>query len=214
MSPAEAERRELLSGAATLGLAPGPAQLDALSSFLELLYRWNESAGLTTIARADAARLHVLDSLCALPLLADSRQLGDLGSGAGLPGIPLAVMRPDLCVVLVEKKRRKCSFLREAVRELRLTNCEVLEGDAAELAAQGGVFETAIARAFLQPRQLLPVLTKVARERAIAMLGPTADAALGPLPPGWEQVRRIDLELPGGSGERRLLIALTNAAAA
>ncbi len=143
----------LEEGSAALGTALTPEQTGRLLGYLDLLYVWNRTAGLTTIPPGDAVRLHVLDSLSVLPSIVDGPCL-DLGTGAGLPGIVLAIARPDVLVELVESNRKKCSFLLEAVRRLGLRNVRVLQTDADAL-PEDRKFPTVVSRAFRQPLEFL-----------------------------------------------------------
>ncbi|MGH8216882.1 MAG: 16S rRNA (guanine(527)-N(7))-methyltransferase RsmG, partial [Rhodanobacteraceae bacterium] len=89
-----------------------------LLAYLELLAHWNRAYNLTAVRDpAEMVSRHLLDSLAALPFV-HGETLADLGSGAGLPGIPLAIARPDLAVTLIESNGKKARFLREAVRAL------------------------------------------------------------------------------------------------
>lgn len=140
------EKRELRGAASELGLSLDEAEVGQLLKFLDGLYLWNGSAGLTRIDRADAVRLHLVDSLLASGTLPTSGHVVDLGSGGGLPGIPLAIHHPSLRFTLVESNRRKANFLAEMRRDLELVNMEVLQVDVATL--DKGVFDLVISRAF------------------------------------------------------------------
>lgn len=176
-----------------------------LLRYLDILYQWNASAGLTTIRREDAVRLHVVDSLTVLLSVRSAARLVDLGTGAGLPGIPVALARPDLSLALVESKRRKCNFLRVAVRELGLTNCEVVEADAGSLVCATPRWDTAVARAFRQPQNMLDLAAQIAGRDIVMMAGPTLDAEKLALPQRWRRAEDRSLQLPGGTEWRRLL---------
>jgi 16S rRNA (guanine527-N7)-methyltransferase len=197
------ERTDLKAAAADLGIELSPALTEKFSCYLELLYRWNTSSGLTRVDRADAVRLHLVDSLTALPVVRDAQALADLGTGGGLPGIPLALLLPRVEVTLVETKRRKCSFLREAVRELGLGNCSVIESDARRLDAGG--WDTTIARAFMPPQEMLDLSCVLATRRAVVMAGPSVDAADLDIPSHWSLAEALEIALPGGDERRQLL---------
>jgi len=151
------ESDDLAAGAREFGIVLAPSSVAALIAYLDLLYEWNPYAGFTTITRRDAVRLHLLDSLALLPSIGAARRIVDLGSGGGLPGIPVALALADTAVTLVESKRRRCSFLREAVRQLNLVNrVQVIEADVkGELASLIGPQEAVVARAFVPPTELL-----------------------------------------------------------
>src|SRR6188508_2422060 len=96
-----------------------------LLAYLDLLEHWNRAINLTAVReRGDMLRRHLLDSL-AMHEYVDAGPLADLGAGPGLPGIPLAIARPELQVTLVESNGKKARFLREAVRTLQLRNARV-----------------------------------------------------------------------------------------
>lgn len=120
-----------------------------LASFEALVSRWNARANL--IARGDIPHLrerHTADSLALLPWV--TGRLADVGSGAGLPGIPLAIARPSAPVVLIERSTRKCAFLQHAIMELELPNVDVVAQDARQW-AESSAFDTVTIRAVAPP---------------------------------------------------------------
>jgi len=137
-------------GLGELQLALGPDARGRLLDYMALLVKWNRTYNLTAI-RDPLAMVahHLLDSLAVapcLPLSAGGR-LADAGSGAGLPGIPLAIARPDWRVALAEANQKKAAFLRQAAIELRLSNVEVHEGRVEAWRPQP-LFDVVISRAF------------------------------------------------------------------
>jgi 16S rRNA (guanine527-N7)-methyltransferase len=134
-------------GAAEMGLAlPGDAA-ERLDGFLALLRKWNRAQNLTAITEPrDMVSGHVLDSLAGQPWLAPGRVL-DVGSGAGLPGIPLAIADPGREFVLLDSRRKRVQFLLYASSELGLDNVSVVESRI-EKYRPGGKFGTLTARAF------------------------------------------------------------------
>ncbi len=137
----------LLDRVRSLGVSCSPGQAQSLLAFESLLRERAVSLGL--VARSDAGRLlerHVLDSLRAAPVIRSvERDVADIGSGAGLPGIPVAIVRPDLRVSLVEARRRAAAFLELAVERLSLENVEVVAGRVEQLDRE---FDVCLARAF------------------------------------------------------------------
>ena len=107
MSLYGSEARRLEAAATEFGAQFDSAQITKLLSLLDLVYARNGSAGLTTVPRQDALRLHVIDSLSILPAIVEMSTIADFGSGGGFPGLVLAIMRLDLKIFLVEKRRRK-----------------------------------------------------------------------------------------------------------
>ncbi|MDN3516611.1 16S rRNA (guanine(527)-N(7))-methyltransferase RsmG [Aquisalimonas lutea] len=143
--PRAAVHRALADGLRSLDAA-GAAPVDALVDYLALLHRWNRAFNLSAVREPLAmVPRHVLDSLSALPYV-EGAHLLDVGTGAGLPGIPLALGRPDLHVVLLDSNGKKTRFLRQAAADLPLANVEVVH-DRLERWPTDRRFDTVIARA-------------------------------------------------------------------
>jgi 16S rRNA (guanine527-N7)-methyltransferase len=197
----------LAAGCRELEIELTPEQLDQQIRYLELLYVWNRSAGLTTIPRAEAIRLHLLDSLAATHAWSSGPCL-DLGAGGGLPGIPLAIARPAEGFLLVESNRRKCSFLLEAIRAVGLANVRVMEGDY-ERFQPGERFPTVISRAFRPPAEFLAIAKRFVAPtgQVVLLLADPADEEIAALAEATgvalETFRRV--RLPGG-GEPRTVV--------
>lgn len=144
-------RAALDRGLGEMGLALPASAREQLLDYLALLAKWNRTYNLTAI-RDPLAMVahHLLDSLCVLPhlpLAADRARIADAGSGAGLPGIPLAIARPRWQVALAESSQKKAAFLRQASIELALDNVEVHEGRVEAWRPQP-LFDLVISRAF------------------------------------------------------------------
>ena len=146
--------RELLtSGAAEMGVALDGAALERFSVYLELLQLWGRKINLTTRLEAEEAIVyHFLDSLAGVPLLARSSEsrLVDLGTGAGLPSLPLKFALPGLRLVLVESVRKKAAFCQEVVRATASADVEVVWGRGEKVGASQGhrqAFDWAVSRA-------------------------------------------------------------------
>jgi 16S rRNA (guanine527-N7)-methyltransferase len=149
---------ELSKGLAGLDLALSAEAQSRLLQYLRLLSKWNRTYNLTAIR--EPSRLvshHILDSLAVLPHLGGTT-IVDVGSGAGLPGIPLAVARPEWNVVLIDSSHKKGAFLRQAVLELNLRRAQVVT-DRAEHWHPGHLFDVVISRAFSD----LPAFVEAAR---------------------------------------------------
>jgi 16S rRNA (guanine527-N7)-methyltransferase len=199
-------RAELDAGLATLGLdtmLAGP-----LLAYLALLDRWNRTYNLTAIRDPRAmVSLHLLDSLAMHPFVRGIGNLADLGSGAGLPGIPLAIAVPALQVTLVESNGKKARFLREAVRTLGLGNARIAESRAQAL-AQPGAFDAITARAMATLADLLAAGAHLLRPggRLLAMKGVMPDDEIAALPAGWQVQATHPLAVPGLDAERHLVV--------
>ena len=127
---------------------------DALLGYLNLLHKWNRAYNLTSIRDLDSmVTLHVLDSLAILPWIKGSHVL-DVGTGAGLPGIPLAIARPELKVVLLDSNGKKIRFLQEVKRVLSLDNVEIIQSRAENYRPTLG-FDTVVTRAFSSLEQMI-----------------------------------------------------------
>jgi len=199
-------RAELVAGLATLGL--DAALAEPLLAYLALLDRWNRTYNLTAIRDPRAmVALHLLDSLAMQPFVRDVGTLADLGSGAGLPGIPLAIALPALQVILVESNGKKARFLREAVRTLGLDNARVAESRA-EALAQPGAFDAITARAMATLADLLAAGAHLLRPdgRLLAMKGVMPDDEIAALPAGWQVQAAHPLAVPGLDAERHLVV--------
>ena len=172
----------LLRGAAGFGISLSAAQLAAFATYIDAILFWGARSSLT--GATSAAVLideHIVDSLAPAPLVQNGMRVADLGSGAGFPGIPLAIVRPQAAVFLVESRRKRASFLHEAVRRCGLANVEVIEGRAESLPA-GTVFDLVVARAVWSVSEFLSVAGPrlAAGARAVAMKGPKGPAEITP----------------------------------
>jgi len=198
-------RDELESGLGALDLAPSLSE--PLLAYLALLDRWNRTYNLTAIRDpGEMVAKHLLDSLAMHPFAA-SGTLADLGTGPGLPGIPLAIASPQLQVTLVESNGKKARFLREAVRTLRLSNARVAESriEALDLPA---AFDAITARALAT----LPLILQLGghllkpQGRLLAMKGALPADEIAALPTGWRLEQVVPLEVPGLAAERHLVV--------
>ena len=152
-----------------------------LAAYEALIRRWGARRNL--VSRGDLLRLrerHIEDSLALLPWCAGS--VVDVGSGAGLPGVPLAIARPEMAVALLERSEHKCAFLRHVARELDLDNVVVLQADARRWRPAEG-FDTGVARAVAPPAaawRLLRPLLAPAGSALLPMSAPfSCDAFVG-----------------------------------
>jgi 16S rRNA (guanine527-N7)-methyltransferase len=204
MSASPDLRAELDAGLAALAL--DPALATPLLAYLDLLQRWNRAYNLTAVRdpREMVVR-HLLDSLAMHPFVADGT-LADLGTGPGLPGIPLAIAKPGLRVTLVESNGKKARFLREAVRTLGLANAEVAESRIEALDCPGA-FDAITARALATLPQILALGGHLlqADGRLLAMKGARPDDEIAALPPGWRLESVQPLTVPGLAAERHLV---------
>lgn len=201
-----ASQSALEQGLIQLGLPTQPLA-GRLHTYLDLLVQWNRAYNLTAVRdRAEMVPRHLLDSLVIAPFVG-AGPLADLGSGAGLPGIPLALARPEVAVTLVEANGKKARFLREAVRQLGLSHVRVAECRA-EALAEAGNYDCLTARAFGTLAELLRVGGHLLapQGRLLAMKGQVPDDEIAALPPGWRLAQTHPLSVPGLAGQRHLVI--------
>ncbi|MEG2802756.1 16S rRNA (guanine(527)-N(7))-methyltransferase RsmG [Stenotrophomonas sp.] len=178
-----------------------------LLTYLALLDRWNRTYNLTAIRDPlEMVTRHLLDSLAMQPHL-ESGTLADLGTGPGLPGIPLAIARPQLQVTLVESNGKKARFMREAVRQLGLDNARVAESRA-EALAEPGHYDHLTARAMDTLAGIIAVGGHLLRPggRLLAMKGQYPHDEIAQLPAGWTVEQVLPLHVPGLTGERHLVV--------
>jgi 16S rRNA (guanine527-N7)-methyltransferase len=196
----------LESGLAALDLPPQPLATRLLD-YLALLDRWNRTYNLTAIRDPrEMVGKHLLDSLT-MARFVEPGALADLGTGPGLPGIPLALAVPGLQVTLVESNGKKTRFLREVVRQLGLDNVRVVEARA-EAVAEPGRYRQITARAMDTLAGILEVGGHLLSPegRLLAMKGQHPDAEIAALPPGWRVESVTPLRVPGVDGDRHLVV--------
>jgi 16S rRNA (guanine527-N7)-methyltransferase len=198
---------QLSEGLAGLGLTLSSEAQTRLLQYLALLSKWNRIYNLTAIR--ETSRLvshHLLDSLAVLPHI-EGTWIVDVGSGAGLPGIPLAVARPEWNVVLVDSNHKKGAFLRQAVLELGLQGTQVVT-DRAEQWRPVRLFDVVVSRAFSD----LPGFVETARHLCLpgamlaAMKGVHPDEELAQLGSDTRVRKVVALHVPGLRAARHLVL--------
>lgn len=203
-----AARQSLAEGLETLALPEGERILAALLRYLDLLAKWNRTFNLTAVDdQEQAVSVHLLDSLVVLPFLPGGRVL-DVGTGAGLPGIALALARPAASFTLLEASAKKCAFLRQCVAELRLGNVAVVQARVERWRDPAG-FAAIVSRAFAELGEFIRLSRHLLAPdgRWLAMKGklPAEEIARAP---AWAAIERVvPLQVPGLNAERHLVIA-------
>ena len=199
------------AGLAALGLDLPADTRRRLLAYLGLLAKWNRTYNLTAIRdENEMLTHHLLDSLAVLPVLEKSalagRRWADVGSGAGLPGIPLAIACPELKLTLVDAVDKKTAFQRQAKIELGLGNVEVAGGRVEDL--PGGGFDAAISRAFADLADFIRLAGHLLAAGGIlyAMKGLVPEEEIGSLPQGWRLSECLPLRVPGVDAQRHLLV--------
>jgi len=198
----------LRRGMQALALEPADPAVEKLLHYIDLLAKWNHSYNLTAIRDpGEMITRHLLDSLSVMPYIEGPR-LVDVGTGPGLPGIPLAILSPEYSWVLLDSNAKKTRFVIQAVAELGLKNVRVITGRVAgvELAP---LCDTVISRAFAQTRAFIDSAGHLCREdgRMLAMKGAPEQDELADLPPGY-RAEFISLQVPGLDA-RRCIIRIT-----
>ena len=163
---------DIRTGAQALGQALTDDQVDKLVRLLEALGHWNRRINLTAIRDLDdMVQGHVLDSLAVRPHL-EGRSVLDVGTGAGFPGLPLAIVEPDRRFTLLDSNGKKVRFVREMIGELGLENAEVVKARAEDY-APGARFDTVIARALATVPRLVELTGHLVGEdgQLLAMKG-------------------------------------------
>ncbi len=176
-------REALATGQGRLGLGLSEASQTDLLRYLEVLLKWNERVNLTAITEpVEVVEKHLLDSLAVLAEVpAGPRRVLDVGAGAGLPGIPWAVVRPDLDVTLVDAVQKKVAFMKTAIATLGLAKRARAVHQRAEGAGDGlGTFDLVVSRAFTDLGRWLPLAVQylAPQGRIICMLGQAVDGAV------------------------------------
>jgi 16S rRNA (guanine527-N7)-methyltransferase len=201
-------RNQLQSGAARMGLVLEDAQADRMLQLAAELIRWNKTYNLTSVdAPADVLTHHLLDSLAAHDALEGTR-IADVGTGAGFPGLPLAILHPDKQFLLVDSAGKKLRFIAHVARLLKLANVKTLHARVESLPQDAQ--DTVITRAFAPMPRLVDWIRPLcdAHTRVVARKGkwppPPGSEDEGDLP-GWkvESFRRV--EVPGLDAERHLV---------
>ncbi|GAB2893252.1 16S rRNA (guanine(527)-N(7))-methyltransferase RsmG [Uliginosibacterium flavum] len=204
--------QRLAAGIAALGLDLDDITQQRLLAYGALLMKWNKVYNLTAIRdEASMIDLHLLDSLAILPHLAQVTRVADIGSGGGLPGIPLAICRPDCEVALVETVGKKTSFLTQAKAELGLTNLSV-HNTRVENLKPAVLYPAVSSRAFASLYDFVTLTEHLLAPGGqwIAMKGVYPQDEIDALPAGITLRESRRLEVPGVAAERHLLFISRN----
>ena len=198
---------ELTHGLAELKLDLTQEQIARLESYLALLAKWNQTYNLTAVREEERmVSYHLLDSLTLVPQLASGTRLLDVGSGGGMPGIPAAIARPDLQVVLLDSNHKKTTFLRQAVIELKLDNVEVVT-NRVEAYQPDQKFDRITSRAFAELAEFVKLTRHLLAPggQYVAMKGVYPYEEIALLPEGFTVAEVLPLTVPGLDAERHLV---------
>ncbi len=199
---------KLVEGIAALELDLPIEVQEKLAGFLALLVKWNKIYNLTAIRQADEmVTHHLLDSLAVLPILQKSAlagrqfRLADIGSGAGLPGLVLAIARPDWSITSVEAVEKKAAFQRQAKIELGVENVSIHCGRVEGIQQ---TFDAVISRALASLDDFVRLAGHLSGS-LWAMKGAYPADEIAVLPAGWRMAAHYELRVPGLSAARCLL---------
>lgn len=199
-------RSQLEAGIRGLGLDLAPEASDRLLAYLDELRKWNSAYNLTAVREPrQMVTRHLLDSLAVLPLVRG--RVLDVGAGAGLPGIPLAIARPDLAVTVLDSNGKKARFMRHAVRALALVNVDVAEARVEEFSA-ATPFDCIVSRAFASLAEFVDRTAHLLAPGGqwIAMKGKLDPTELAAIPATAEIRETRRLTVPGLDEDRHAII--------
>jgi 16S rRNA (guanine527-N7)-methyltransferase len=203
-------------GIEELGLNLSDANVSDLELFLQEMGRWNQVHNLTAIENEqDSIRLHLIDSIAVLPVLKQflkvaNPKIADLGSGGGLPAIPIAIIQPEWHLTLIEAIRKKTAFLQHVRGKLKLKNIEVLSERVENVALQQpSQFDAVISRAFTNLARFLELSLPLLKPDGLvfAMKAKRADEEMADVDKSqWQLLADEALFIPSLPVERRLLV--------
>ncbi|MDX1573885.1 MAG: 16S rRNA (guanine(527)-N(7))-methyltransferase RsmG [Methylophaga sp.] len=198
-------RAQLEAGCAELGLALTGQQTQQLLDYLALLTKWNKVYNLTALREpAQMLSKNVLDSLALLPYL-DAENLLDVGTGAGLPGIPMAICRPQMAVTLLDSNAKKTRFLQQVKAELKLENITVVHGRVEQVELPK--FAIITARAFASVGDIIDLAGRHCDDagKLILMKGVYPEQELQQAAPGFSLQAVTAINVPFCEGQRHLV---------
>jgi 16S rRNA (guanine527-N7)-methyltransferase len=198
----------LRDGSHELGIELGDPIAQRLIALLDELVKWNAAYNLTAITRRDEMITHhLLDSLSIRGAL-HGVTIADVGTGAGFPGLPLAIVEPQRHFTLIDSNNKKVRFVAHAARTLGLANVTATHARAEGFDAHGKPFDTVVTRAFAALPEMLRLVSPLCgpETRVLAMKGKRPDDEIAGVPPEWRVLEVRALSVPGLNEERHLVV--------
>ncbi len=198
-------KKTLTDGIAKIGLSLTAKQHEQLLAYLELMSKWNKVYNLTAVRdKTEMVRQHLLDSLAVIPLIRGQRVL-DVGSGGGLPGVVLAIVKPEVQVVTVDKVQKKIAFQTQVAAELGLTNLKPMSTRVEDLHEEP--FDTITSRAFSSLLDFVTLTEPLLAQNGewAAMKGVFPHEEIEQLPATVKVTEVIELHVPDLQAERHLV---------
>lgn len=200
-------REQIRSGLAALAIPHSEQQLDRLTAYLALLHKWNRAYNLTAVREpAQMIGRHLLDSLAVLPWLR-GEHFADVGTGAGLPGIPLAIMRPDCRFELIDSNGKKIRFVTQAINELNLRNAQARQCRVEDFLPERR-YDAVTSRAFAALADMALGCGHLLAPggELLALKGVYPSEEIQALPPQYRVEASHELHVPGETGQRHLIV--------
>ena len=200
-------QQELELGIQTLGLNCSAYQQQQLLTYLEMLQRWNKAYNLTAIREPiQMVRLHLLDSLAIHPYIQGVKNIIDVGTGPGLPGIPLAILNPDINFTLLDSNGKKTRFLFQAINDLSLANAKEVNQRVEKYQSKSS-FDIVVSRAFSSISDMLNQCDHLVSKSGcfLAMKGKKPDSELSQITKNYKVVDLSQVNVPKIDSERHLI---------
>ena len=194
-------------GIKTLGLSCSSQQIEQLLAYLEMLQRWNKAYNLTAIREPiQMVRLHLLDSLAIHPYVQGVKYIIDVGTGPGLPGIPLAILNPDINFTLLDSNGKKTRFLFQAINDLSLANAKEINHRVEKYQPEQS-FDIVLSRAFSSISDMLTQCDHLVSDSGcfLAMKGKKPDSELSQITKDYKVVDLSHINVPQVDSERHLI---------
>lgn len=201
-------RKLLADGIGALNLSVNEQQIEQLLAFIKLIEKWNKAYNLTAIkSKQEMVRLHLLDSLTVIPYL-EGQRIIDIGTGAGLPGIPLAICLPHLAFTLLDSNAKKTRFVQQVVLELKLENVQIYHSRVEDFQPEQ-LFSTVLTRAFAELSDIVESTRHLLAGNGslLAMKGRCTESELAQVN---AKKTVIPIQIPGVEVERHLVCMQLN----